>query len=267
MRRIAVRIFWCVWGFLLPVLSFGQDPHSLRVTPSKATMLIGQSQQFRVIDENGRMQRHVSWSISDRSMVESEMGDELTVRVKQAGSFRIDATTGGNSAHAEVKVVEGNSLPQGAARWSIDEPEGCKTGQITPAVPSSSGIDIYVQSTCPDGEYLSAVTAEGIQVWRRKISGDSGQTMPTPGARTPQAVAPSYPAKRRNLQAASVCDLIEIGTGREKVRDLLKSNNLPLTNESSNGLVWIVEQPGVECKLWFDEKSAVTKKRKTLTAE
>ena len=213
------------------------------------------------------MQHNVSWSTSDRSMVESETGDELTLRAKQTGSFRIDAMTGGGSAQAEVKVMEGNSLPQGTARWSIDEPEGCKLGKITPAVPSSSGIDIYVQSTCPDGEYLSADTAEGIQVWRRKIGETPGQVTPTLGPRAPQAVNPSVPANRLNLQAASVCDLVEIGTEREKVRELLKSNNVPFNDESSKGLVWVVEQPGVECKLWFDEKSAVAKKRKTLTAE
>ena len=59
------------------------------ITPSTATMLVGESQPFRLVDQNGRPQRNVSWTISDPDALQANKGDQLVVTAKQTGEFHI----------------------------------------------------------------------------------------------------------------------------------------------------------------------------------
>lgn len=140
--------------------------------------------------------------------------------------------------------------------------------KIVPAPPNSSGSDFLAQSTCPDGGYVSAYTSDGIQLWRRKVSGPATQLpQGLPAQARYGAMNGSGESTHLQLDSSSVCDQITIGTDQEKARELLKSGNHPFNTETPNGRVWVVEEAGAECRLWFDEKSVLTKKRKTLTAE
>ncbi|HLJ27876.1 MAG TPA: hypothetical protein VKY85_14290 [Candidatus Angelobacter sp.] len=214
-----------------------QDARFVAVTPGKATILIGESQKFRVVDQNGRMQRSVSWTVSEDSAFDYRAGDELMLTAKLAGHFKITARTGGESAEAEINVIAGTSLPQGTAKWSAPQPAGCKLDKVVPATPSANGPDIFGLSTCPDGSYVSAYTAEGIQLWRHKVSVTAALPKPlAPGAVPAVTNSPST-STHVNLNPSSICDLVSVGTAQEKVRDLLKSRNLSFSNESSNGQV------------------------------
>jgi len=240
------------------------------ITPSAATMLVGESRPFRLVDQNGRTQRNVSWTISDPGALQADKGDELVVTAKQPGDFRISAHSGNGTAEATVKVMEGTSVPKGAAKWSSPSLEGCKPMEIKPAVPSASGIDIYVMTQCGDGQYLEAYTAEGIQVWRQKVSGGSGPT-PVPRAVPGNPSAPASPnqtvAERLNQNSTSICDQVSLGTDQHKIHDLLERRKLSFSGDSAQSRVWLVEESGTQCKLWFDDKSLLTKKRKILTSE
>ncbi len=57
------------------------------ITPSTATMLVGESRPFRLVDQNGRTLRNVSWTVSDPAALQAEQGDELVVTAKQPGRF------------------------------------------------------------------------------------------------------------------------------------------------------------------------------------
>jgi len=200
-------------------------------------------------------------------------GDDLVLTATKPGSLQIVAQAGGGSSQAEVKVIEGQALPMGSIKWSGPNFAGCKSTQIVPAVPSDSDIDVYDMSRCPDGDYASAYTADGMLVWRLRVgeSGSGAQIIPTFGSNKagfPAKTSPVVPSlpNRRRLSSASVCDGIVVGTEREKVRELLVSRSLSFSSDGSEQ-IWIVEEPGVQCKLWFDDKLAVARKSKTLVGD
>jgi hypothetical protein len=257
LRLVALAL----WAVALP----GQSAHFLKITPEKANLLLGESRTFRLIDQNGQMQSNVTWTVSDPDAFQTREGNELSVTAKRAGDFSISAHTADGSADATIKVVEGNALPQGEAIWSGPSIEGCKTMKITPAVPSASGVDVYEQSLCEDGEYLSAYTSDGIEVWRQKI----GQTGPPhPAQMRKDAIPAGQPnPSRLNTRSASICDSVEVGSDQQKIRDLLSQRNRSFSEGAPGERVWTVDEPSTQCKIWFDEKLAVTKKRKTFVSE
>lgn len=238
----------------------GQSAPILIITPDRATMLVGESRPFRLVDQNGHMQRHVSWSISDDDAFQADEGDELVITAKRAGDFRIRARSAEGAADATVKVMEGDQMPIGTVKWSAGAIKGCKSTKIIPAVPSPNGPDIYEQSQCEDGPYIAAYTADGIQLWRRKM-GDAGA--PSAAEISKNAVV----AGRLNPGSTSICDLISVGTDQHKIRDLLNQHNLPFSEGTPSERVWIVEESNTQCKLWFNDESILTKKRKTFVSE
>jgi hypothetical protein len=245
----------------------GQGAQYLAVSPKLANLSIGESQRFRVVDQSGNMQHNVSWAISDPGAFTVEQGDELVVTAKSAGTFHVLAKVSAGSLQAEIKVIAGNAFAEGTVKWSAATPKGCKITQTAPAPPNDNGIAVYESSTCPDGTYVSAYTPDGVQVWRRKVS-DAKQPAAQGASRaTPGPTSYAGPTSTRLGSLASVCDQIAIGNTQEQVRDLLKSHHLSFSNEGANGQVWVVEEATSRCKLWFDDKPAVTKKSKTLVSE
>jgi outer membrane protein assembly factor BamB len=151
--------------------------------------------------------------------------------------------------------MEGATLPAGTVKWSAGSVKGCTSTKIIPAVPSADGPDVFEQSQCEDGQYLAAYTADGVQLWRRKIGGA--------GAAAVAGATGNAPVNGRlELRSTSVCDSILIGTDRQKIRDLLHQHNLTFNEGSPAERVWIVDESTTQCKLWFDDKSALAKKRK-----
>jgi hypothetical protein len=172
-----------------------QAPLFVRITPSRVTLLVGQSASFRVIDQAGHMVSHIAWHVSDPDAFWTRDGDEFTIVAKEAGDYRVDGRSADGSAEATVTVLQGDRLPPGSTLWQSGDVEGCRSVKITPALPNSAGIAYYQQTQCDDGGYVQAYRANGVQMWRTKIS-DTG------GPRRQQAPCPqipplAYPRARR----------------------------------------------------------------------
>jgi hypothetical protein len=165
--------------------------------------------------------------------------------------------------------MEGSSLPMGTAIWSGPTIEGCKSIKATPAVPSATGTDMFDQSTCPDGDYVSAYTSDGILQWRRKIGAGgtlNGSIAPASPARVTNNVN-MFANNRLNPRAISVCDSISLGTDQQTIRDLLKQRKLSFAEGTTSENIWTIEESNTRCKLWFDNKPALTKKTKVFVSE
>jgi hypothetical protein len=248
--------------FLFRAANLGaQSTSFVVVSPSSATLLIGDSRSFRLVDQNGQMQRHVVWSISDPNAFQVQDGDEIIITAKETGEFRLSARGQDGSAEAAVKVMEGK-MPVGTAIWSSGVAPGCKSTKLTQAMPSANGPDMYEQSVCPDGEYITAYTADGIQMWRRKLGGD---VAPRPAAAEPEK--DGVASARLNPRSSSVCDSISVGDRAQQIRDLLDQRGISFSEGAVGERQWTVEQSGARCQLWFDDKSVLTKKRKVFVTE
>jgi hypothetical protein len=257
---LALRLCLPAVLFCAPI-SFAHRPDSYQITPDKTTMLIGESRAFRMVDQNGRAQQKVTWTISNVDAFQSIEGDELHLMARQAGEFRIIARTDFATAEATVTVLEGSNLPSGTVKWHSGAMEGCKTTKIIPARPTPSGPYVFQQSVCGDGEYVAAYTADGVQLWRRKLT-DKGAPPDLPGGNNYEVFG-----NRLDPHTASVCDSVTAGTEEQRIRELLTQRSLTLREETGGGKVWVVDETNTECKLWFDEKSVLVKKKKVFVAQ
>ncbi len=225
-------------------------------------MLIGESASLRLVDQNGHAQHNVSWTLPDREAFQAAApGDQLAITAKRAGEFRISAQSANGSAEATVTVMAGTALPEGTTRWSGAAIKGCTTTNVIPATPAPNGPDLFEESQCEDGQYVAAYTADGIQLWRRKV-GSSGATATAVAV----AAAPATPAVaggRLNPSTKSFCDLASVGTTQQKIRELLDQRGLSFIEGAPSEHTWTVEESNAQCKLWFDDKAVVARKRKT----
>jgi hypothetical protein len=237
-----------------------QTPLFVRITPSSVTLLVGQSASFRVIDQAGHMVNHIAWHVSDPDAFWTRDGDEFTIVAREPGDYHVDGRSADGSAEATVTVVHGDRLPPGSTLWRSGDVQGCQSVKITPALPNTAGIAYYQQTQCDDGGYIQAYRANGVQMWRTKIS-DTGVPASAAGN------LPSNPAARLNAHSASVCDSILVGDAQVKIRDLLHQQSLIFSEGAPAEHVWIIDETNTQCKVWFDDQAQVSKKRKVFVAE
>jgi hypothetical protein len=262
MRRTIIDLFKAIpcLGVLLLAggTAFGASPNTYQITPDKTTMAIGESRSFRMVDENGQAQHKVRWTLSDVDAFQETEGDELHLYSRRTGEFRLTARTDFATAEASVKVVEAKDMTQGTMRWQSGKKEGCTTIKILPARPNGSGIYAYQQSQCEDGVYLAAYASDGVQLWRRKISDSPSQT----GSN-------DYEVEGQHLEArpTSICDTVQVGTEQEKIRAMLTEQHLSFREQPGAEHVWLVEQSSAQCRLQFDDKLMLVKKKKVFVVE
>ena len=230
------------------------------VTPAKATLLVGDSQRFRAVNAQGHSLTNVHWTISRSGTAEVSSGSEVEVVPRQVGNFTLTAHASEGSADAQVQVLSGTTLPMGTVKWSGGDFPGCHTSKIMPAVPSATGVaDVFEDSVCADGHYLSAFTAEGILAWRRKVTSSNGANA------SAEDLSSAIAAESLNTHRASICDSISVYMKKEAVGELLHTGGLRVPADVQN--TWVIDEDGTQCKLWFDDQEQVTKKRKTLVTD
>ena len=251
------RLAWlCLFGMAPAV--FGQSTGVLRITPSAATLQAGESHSFRAVDAQGRMQHHVTWTVSAPDIAEISSEDETTLTAKAPGTVTLTARVAGELAESRIEVRDQGPLPAGTVMWSSGGPEGCHPIQIVQAVPTADGPDIYETSQCPDGSYVRALTADGVEMWRRRM-GDHGPAQP------PDSRAPAVKTNALNTRSVSICDTVTVGMSQDQITALLTARKTPYTKNAQQS--WLVEETGNQCRLWFNEKGVLSQKRKVLTTE
>src|ERR1700735_1250510 len=262
MRKIIIgplKVMLCLGVLLLTNgTAFGARPNTYQITPYKTTMVIGESRSFRMVDETGQAQHKVKWTLSDAGASLEAEGDEFPMYASRTGEFGLTARTDFATAEASVKVVEAKDMTQGTLRWQSGKKDGCTTVKILPARPNASGVYAYQQSQCEDGVYIAAYTYDGVQLWRRKISDSPSQT----GSN-------DYESEGEHLEAhpASICDAVQVGTEQEKIRALLTEQHLSFSEQPGAEHVWLVEQSNAQCRLQFDDKLMLVKKKKVYVVE
>ncbi len=102
-----------------------QDPCAsgkpvLYITPTAASMLVGESRGFTLFDTEGhKLTAAADWSISNSSYATLTKGTEPTVTAKSEGEFILTATVDSRTAEAKIKVYPGTELPIGTERWHV----------------------------------------------------------------------------------------------------------------------------------------------------
>jgi hypothetical protein len=58
-----------------------------------------------------------------------------------------------------------------------------------------------------------------------------------------------------------------VGDAQAKIRDLLHQQNLTFSEGAASEHVWTIDESNTQCKVWFDDKSQVSKKCKVFVRE
>jgi hypothetical protein len=150
-------------------------PVSIQVTPPNANMLVGGTQSFTAVDDQGVRRPDATWSVSDSTIASFVSGSPNVLMANAVGQVTLTATVSGINAQTTVTVLSGTSLPVGTVLWSAPPASGFSTQQIVQAVPTSEGPDLYSIDTDSNGDTLvRAFKSTGEQMWQTQISASQG---------------------------------------------------------------------------------------------
>ena len=244
---------------------FAQDIPALSISPASATMLKGESRTFRAVGKDGRIRHNVRWSISPQhaAQLTTNEGEAEVQAEAESSAVMLTAYAEGDSAQATIDIRSGQTVPSGTLLWTVPPLPGCKNKNISQAVPTATGPDLYVEEECPQGNFVRALTADGRELWRRQITGAGGVLERTPVTK-PQGIA----GQHLDLHRSSVCDGVSPGMTKDEVSKIVNGHNLHVEKKQWRSDSWEFEEEGSSCAISFDGKSgAVLKKKKTVILE
>lgn len=157
-------------------------PHSLQITPAAATMLIGDSRQFTVVDERGRPSPIATWTVSDASLASITTDSSPVLTGVAGGQVTLTANVEGVTAQAQVTISAAAVFAPGTVVWSSPSVPGFSPLQLVQAVPTSTtiGPDLYSIQSTSDGAQtvIQASTIDGQQMWQTQLSAVNAKSVP-----------------------------------------------------------------------------------------
>jgi uncharacterized protein YjdB len=145
-------------------------PSTLQITPATANILVGGTQQFTAVDNNGIPRPDATWTISNTSIatISTNANGTGILTGVAAGQVTLTATAESVSAQEQVTILSQSSFPAGTAIWSAPPPAGFSVIQVAQPVASVGGPDLYSISLSSDGtqSIIQALQADGEQLWQ-----------------------------------------------------------------------------------------------------
>jgi hypothetical protein len=239
-----------------------QPSYGVIVSPSSATLMVGESRSFRLVDNSAHVIKNVDWSAVDTGIVEVSGDDEVRVTALRTGNVTLRARGGHGTAYAHIEVIDG-ARPRGTVEWNSRDVAGCRVLGVDQVRVVGNGPGVMTHSQCSDGLYLNAYSPQGVFMWRFKLGAGSDATDATPNSLDTGASSADTQASMET-RASSICDSISDGMNELAVAQLMVSRHLrPMPKEQT---MWVIEEDNAKCTLWFSAFK-VEKKRKTLTSE
>jgi hypothetical protein len=138
----------------------------LFITPSQMGMLVGDTLQLQLLDENGVELTDVSWSIDNTSVADINppqgTGDPTVLQANETGTANILATSGNRTGTAKVTVYEGTVLPVGSIRWAVPPLAGGINNTVQATRVDANTPDFYASD---GGTFIRALSSTGRQKW------------------------------------------------------------------------------------------------------
>ncbi|HEV2417194.1 MAG TPA: kelch repeat-containing protein [Terriglobia bacterium] len=156
-------------------------PYSLQVTPSAASLTVGDTRQFTAVDSLGHPRSDVTWSVSDTSVATITSDSSPILTALAPGQVSLTATDGTVSAQAQVTISAAGLPPvPGTPAWSAPSVSGFSPLQLIEAAPSNSGPDLYLTQSSSDGteSFIQAFTLDGQQMWQSQWPAMNGSSVP-----------------------------------------------------------------------------------------
>jgi hypothetical protein len=146
-------------------------PSFLQVTPAMVNMQVGGSRQFTVVNNLGVPSTDVNWTVSDSSLATITTDNPPTLTAVAPGVVTLTAIVEGVSSQAQVTISPVGAILPGAILWSASPSPGFSPVQLSQAVPTASGPDLYSTQVSADRTQavVQALTADGQQQWQSSL--------------------------------------------------------------------------------------------------
>jgi outer membrane protein assembly factor BamB len=200
-RKRSQISFWCVPAataasvigilFLFASQTFGRPQigvmPGLLVTPSSALLLVGETFSLTAVDESGKPVSSVQWSISPAIAELHQQNGEVQIEGKQEGRAVLTGTVNNQSATATITIIQGDKVPAGTVRWSLQPVPGFQALLVVQAMPNDGGpVFLSVEWSKTSNAIVRALTESGQQLWSTQLSSSASpltlkNTLPAPG--------------------------------------------------------------------------------------
>ena len=135
-------------------------------------MTVGSTSQFTAVNNLGRPQTNVTWTLSNQSLATISAASSTILTATAAGQLTLTASVDGVSGQAQITILPTGSVPMsGSALWSVPAVSGFSPLQLAQAMPSGTGPDLYSAQLSTDGtqSILQALTADGQELWQSQL--------------------------------------------------------------------------------------------------
>jgi hypothetical protein len=151
------------------------DPNqTLFISPARVHILVGDDQPYCVFDIDGHdLTASAQWLLANLTVATVVPGIPPRIVAKAPGTVKLQARIGGRIAETEVNVMPGNSLAMGTTKWEAPSIPGFSPGHITQATPAAGGPDLYEVEDGAGFTLVRAFTADGRQMWMKRMAGKS----------------------------------------------------------------------------------------------
>jgi hypothetical protein len=157
-------------------------PYALLVTPSTASMQVGQSRQFTVVNNLGFPRNDAIWSLSDGNLASITSDPSPVLTALAPGQVTLTAQIQGVSAQAVVTISSPGTITPGTSIWSVPSVPTFVPLQTIQAIPIGPGPDFYSAQLSADGTQtiLQSIRADGQQLSQTSLAILNKNSTPDP---------------------------------------------------------------------------------------
>jgi hypothetical protein len=147
-------------------------PTSLQITPATANVLVGATQQFTAVDQNGTPRTDATWTVDNTNIAAISTDASPILTGVAAGTVTLTASIENVSAQIQVNVLAGSSLSFGTTVWTAPSIPGYTLSQIFQAAPTTANtqglIGVYQDSN--SDLLFASFTGDGQELWQSSFS-------------------------------------------------------------------------------------------------
>jgi hypothetical protein len=165
----------------------GPEPTALRISPQRATMLVGQERTFSVRDDLGRIPPNVAWTVDAPALASVTMEPVPIVTAIAPGEVTLTASWAGLTATTQLTVLGATTVPVGTVLWTTSPIAGT-TGEVIHA-DGPEGTRIYTVESASSVDVVRAFESDGSEAWSASAGGRVAQISATPEGGAVVAIA------------------------------------------------------------------------------
>jgi len=143
----------------------GGSGTAIILVPNVLNMAVGNTRSIQAVNSVNQPVTGLTWTSSDTTIVTLSTDNPPVLTAVAPGNATIYA----GNASADVTVFAGPNLPAGTVHWS-NPGDGSGVSQIIPAVPSTSGTDVFAIEKSGN---VQAMRADGSVAWTTNASNNS----------------------------------------------------------------------------------------------